>query len=245
MHDIDNNDYLEWNMWIDIEGFSDIYRMSEATAIKALSGLASDLLIIGSKIYKERENRIFVYGIGDAFLVKSFEGDNTLERPISLGIALMRSCIIRGSAIKIGISSGNLADIDDCIIKNYPYKDIPGHYEIGHGNMYIYPVMGIGLINAKKLCDNAHGPLLLVDNNIKGFMRENYFKISAFKEHYEIDWIHSNSQESSMILSKIQPDSKPEVSLLGKRLLDYLGKYPNLSDEWVKSARYLLGGYDK
>ena len=43
----------KWVLFIDVEGFSSIYRRNKAEATSLLSGLMSDLYCIGTKVYPD------------------------------------------------------------------------------------------------------------------------------------------------------------------------------------------------
>lgn len=77
----------QWSLWIDLEGFSHFcISGQEGRILKLLSLLMLDLYKIGTKIYPDESNRLFIYQFGDGFIINPYLGDSTLERPISIAI---------------------------------------------------------------------------------------------------------------------------------------------------------------
>ncbi len=87
-----------WSLYIDIEGFSNMFRTDETKVLKLLSDLMGDLYKIGTRIYSDEFNRLFIHQIADGFIIYSHFGDLGLVRPISIAIALMQSTALRGGS---------------------------------------------------------------------------------------------------------------------------------------------------
>jgi len=238
---------IKWSLFIDIQGFSELYKSGHGKALSLLSRLAGDLYIIGNEIYSQSPKRLFIYQIGDGFVICPYFGDPDLVRPISIAIAIMRSIVFNDGFARASISQGEMFDILSC----YP-QEIQNNYEnggiaLGEGIMTIHPVMGDGLINAYKLANcSPQGPRLLLDNDLKSQINnESVSILEAFDSHVELDWIHSEVKEANKIFKKIKnlDWDVPCTEILKTKLTDYLNNYKgNLSDEWKKRAEIIMKG---
>jgi hypothetical protein len=60
-----------WSIYIDVEGFSEIYRLRQGRAIQALGELLEALFLIASKKFPATPERLFIHQFGDGFVVVS------------------------------------------------------------------------------------------------------------------------------------------------------------------------------
>lgn len=231
-----------WSIYIDIEGFSQIYKINEVKALTTLGELMKDLYHIGIKIYPNQSNRLFIHQIGDGFLIVSDFPEINLERPISIAVALMQSTLIKGGIARASISSGEFGDVQSCyppeIINN---RDENGVLKLGEGLMTTFPVMGKALINSYNLGKyKRKGPCLFFDNNLRKYLQKEKI-VTVFENNIiiEIDWIHSNPPSLKKILKGIDC-SVPSIKGLEEALNNYIKENPNLSNEWVRNALNLI-----
>lgn len=97
----------KWSLFIDIEGFSNLYQTREKTrALELLSWLMLDLYKIGTRIYSNENERFFIYQIGDGFLIAPDYIEQSIKRPLSIAIALMRATVGRNGSVRAAISHG-------------------------------------------------------------------------------------------------------------------------------------------
>ena len=99
-----------------------------------------DLYRIGIRIYPSAPHRLFIYQLGDGFIVCPDFGDPNLNRPISIAIALMQSTALRGGLAKAAISHGEISDILSC----YP-KEIQDN--VSHGGV----ALGSGIVSVANI----------------------------------------------------------------------------------------------
>lgn len=235
---------IEWSVFIDIEGFSHFYESRhKERALELLRGLMLDLFKIGTTIYSSGGNRLFIYQFGDGFLVCPDIGDPDIERPISIGIALMRSTALRGGFARTAISQGDIGDILGC----YP-KEIQDRIEgfcvsLGEGLMTINRIMGLALINAYKLSmSKPQGPRLLTDPGLEPEIKKlNLPMVGCFGDHIEVDWIHSSLNLTDSIFKDINGFPSPPSTDLEKGLRDYI-KSEQPPKEWEGRADILIQG---
>lgn len=227
-------------MFIDIEGFSPIYRKNEYKAINLLSKLMNYIYKIGTEIYSNNEERLFAYQIGDGFIISPNFEKNPI-RAISISLALMKVILINDGVTRAAISTGKMTGIVGCYPKEIQDNYKNGSISLGTGIMTINPVMGDALINAYKLeSKDLKGPLLLLDNKLKGYIRNNSDIIlhKDNDDYCSINWIYSKTKEENKILNKLKiPDTS--VELLSNKLSEYINKN-NLSKEWIKNAENLI-----
>jgi hypothetical protein len=231
---------IKWSLFIDIEGFSFMYRAGQdARALTLLHGLMLDLYKIGTRIYSDDFHRLFIHQFGDGFIICPYGGDKTLERPISIGIALMQSTALRDGFARAAISQGEMADILGCYPKEIQDNLRDGCVTLGLGIMTINQSMGAALINAYTLSDSGiKGPLLLLDSALKSQVKDMGVSII---DPIGIDWIHSDVALVGDILNKIDldvPSSKP----LEEIVRNYINSNKELPCEWKKSAEILIRG---
>jgi hypothetical protein len=238
-------DMEKWSLWIDLEGFSHYYLSCQGgKALRLLSSLMLDLYKIGTKIYQDDENRLFIYQFGDGFIVCPYIGDATLVRPISVAIALMQSLASKDGFARAAISQGEIADVVSCYQKEITDNLKDGSVPLGRGIMTINPVLGDALINAHNLSmSNPKGPRLLLDikmkSNLEAVAKNNVIIIDQYNDHVGIDWVRSKTKLAEDILNVISVD-RPSEEILVKKIKDYISGNQNLNEEWKNSAEKLI-----
>lgn len=180
-----------WSIYIDVEGFSEIYRLRQGRAIQALGEVMETLFLVASKKFPTAPERLFIHQFGDGFVVVSDFMEPNAQRPIAICLAAMRHLIGRGVATKVAISGGDFADISSC----YPETLLNAshdrrHVNIGEGVMTIIPVMGMALIAPYKLANRRSGAVLLLDPTI--FVSFPVGIIAKPGSPAMIDWVHSD-----------------------------------------------------
>lgn len=232
----------EWVLFIDIEGFSDIYKTNQNTAMKLLAGLAGDLYKIGTIKYPNVPHRLFIYQSGDGFFVRSDSAEG-LNRPLAIAIALMRSMVLRNGLARVAISGGEIGDTSSCYLQEIGNKYVDGGLALGKGLMFIYPVMGTALINSYTLSKaKPKGPLLLIDKFFDIPESATGIILKKFNDFTCVNWIYTSLKLADEILQEIGINPPPSNRLC-EQIEQYL-KRPNLDEspeeEWKKNTRTLM-----
>lgn len=226
-----------WGIYVDVEGFSAIYRADKNRALHALRELMEALYWVGRSVFANE--RIFIHQFGDGFVVVSNGPEKTPERLVAMSIAVMRHLIARGVTTKAAISTGDFSDIFGC----YPedIQAIAEHHRYvtlrAGGLMTIIPVMGSALIAPYKLSDARHGAVLLLETGAFDKVPDGI--ITRSRSPIMIDWIHSDFPlvktvcESSGLVFV-------EPSVAEKHLRTYLG-HNRLSKRWVTTTLESMG----
>jgi hypothetical protein len=229
----------QWILFIDVEGFTNIYQKNKAKAISLLSGLMGDLYFIGTKVYPDEKERLFVYQFSDGFMVSpDFNGE--IDRPIAIAIALMRLTLLRSGVLRAAISYGEISDI----LGRYPEEVIKssknGYVSLGCGVMTINPLMGDALINVYNLASaEPKGPLLILDKDHIKRIKNSSFIIYDIDGYTCVNWIESEAGLVNEILKKIGTESPPKETL--RRYVErYISSDPDLSEPWKANAANLI-----
>lgn len=229
-----------WSIYIDVEGFSEIYKHRQRRAIHALGELMEALFLVASKKFSTSPERLFVHQFGDGFVIVSDFIELNPQRPIAICLAIMRHLIGRGVATKAVISGGDFADISSC----YPETVLASsqdrrHVSIGEGVMTIIPVMGMALIAPYKLANSRSGAVLLLDSTI--FVELPIGVISQPGSPAVIDWIHSVSPLVTEI-AKTAGLVTPDVSVTEAHLQSYIDdNRGSLGANWIISTLESVG----
>lgn len=229
-----------WAIYIDVEGFSKIYSLNNVEAITILGKLMKDLYKIGRNIFPAQPESLFIHQVGDGFLVLPGYPDENLDRPISIAIALMQLTLLEGGVARASISAGEFSDILSCYPKEIRENIENGILKIRNGIMTIFQVMGEALINSYKIANTKRkGPCLFIDANLKNYLSNKEIIIQWQNQFIiEIDWIHSKPELLDKILEWIDLD-RPSVKELENALHNYIKRYPDLPDQWIKNAHSL------
>ncbi|MBX3663812.1 MAG: hypothetical protein KF804_15280 [Burkholderiales bacterium] len=224
-----------WSFWIDVEGFSTIYRDNDGHALQAIGLLMEAIYKIGSTIYSKAPDRFFVHQFGDGFVVVSDFPESSAERPVAIAISLMRHLIASGVACKVSVSCGGFADVAGFYPRAVSDQSTDGYrVPIGEGLMTIIPVMGTALIASHKLAEKRKGAVLILDNTCFKFVPKELIIRKANPS--TVDWVHSNSELAGRIsiaagLSFLD-SLATETSL--RAYLD--ANKGGVTDEWIAST---------
>jgi len=196
---------------------------------------------IGRNCYPYSPERIFAHQLGDGFLVISDFAEESLERAVTIAVALMQHVAASGRFSKSAIAEGELSDIQGC----YP-REVLDELESDQtvslimGLMTIFPVMGTALIRSMGIAKSSpKGPLLLIekskDERLPGRVPT---KAITGTELLSIDWVH---METDLLRSLQYQAGLPVLSAqeLESRLARYCQEH-NLPDEWKHSVNSLL-----
>ncbi len=228
-----------WSIWIDVEGFSNLYRKNSSQAILHLNELMASLYRIGVHVFSESPDRLFIHQFGDGFIVVSDFPEKEPTRPLAICIAIMRHLLKKGVTTKAAIAAGDWGDISSC----YPDEVIKVAQDrrflrIGQGIMTIIPVMGMALIAAHKLSGTDNGALLLLDTSFfSGIPNEIIYKSGTAST---IDWIHTELPDVESICKKASLDN-----LTTKEAEELIKSYINensdsLPKNWVERTKATL-----
>ena len=237
-------------IYLDIEGFSEIYKKNEGKAYDILSELVSDIYHIMTRIFHDTTRSIsearlslITYHLGDAFFISPgpLGWDLNLEIPLSISITLMKALSRIGAFAKTAISYGNMVDYSS-IFPSDIQNNIEHSYIKTHTGLFtIFPVMGLGWINAVKLSEKDSGPLLLLDQNFQESLDKSKFRlIEGYDLNYIcIDWINTKNELITEIFNKINI-TQPSPDDIRKSLSGYL-EINDMGKRWKTNAEKLIG----
>lgn len=236
-----NFSLLPWAIYIDIEGFSNLYLSGqEEQALSALRSFTHSVKKVFDMYRGDESKRLFIHGFSDGFVIRPDFGDKDLDRPIAISIALMKSALLINVTLKAAISWGTMADIQGIYD-----RQIMEHREDQRGVITIGHVMGDGLIRTHGIARNASGPLLLIDKELEDYIPRSSRSVEEYSSWLEIDWLEKISDDLSesilhgLIASSQSTPSRTElVSILKK----YLEDNAKLSDKWRKNCNHLISG---
>lgn len=238
----------KWSLFIDIEGFSNMYRTGEKVrALELLSGLMLDLYKIGTRIYSNELERLFIYQVGDGFIIAPDYREQSIKRALSIALALMRATVWRNGSARAAISHGGMEDV----LGYYPQEirdNVDNAYiRLPAGVMSvitIFQVMGDALVNAYKLSSlKPEGPRLLMDLEYESQLEEIGVSIlDRYSNHLGIDWIHSEVDLSNDLLENIGLGTLSTQSI-ESLLREYVSRYEAaVPKNWKESAENLIRG---
>ncbi len=224
-----------WSIWIDVEGFSALYRVNEARAIQVLGELMESLFNIGTTVFSRSPDRLFIHQFGDGFVIVSDFPEARPDRPIAVCLAVMRHLLIRGIVTKAAISGGGFSDVGS----RYPETVLKAskdrrHVNLGEGLMTIIPVMGTALITAHKLAAQRSGAVLLLDPLIFAEVPSDVSIQPGLPA--VVDWVHSNRPQVVEICQAAGLINV-EAPIAEACLRRYIhANRTKLSKEWVRST---------
>ena len=233
-----------WCIFIDILGFSRMWECEERKALHVLGELMRAIYRIGTRVYRNDEERLFVHHMGDGFAILSGFGESSFERPLGIAVALMRCVARSGAFAQATLAEGDFADVAGC----YPEEVMRNSDETrvvalgGGGLMTLSSVMGTAFIRSYRLHEGLHpGPFLAVSDEFRARIPTG-FGVRTVKGRREeallsIDWLRIENP----IVRSIQERgclSAPQSSELFQAIRDYCDKYPEL--KWSSNlCRYL------
>lgn len=224
-----------WAIYLDIEGTSKLYVKDEMVFFRAFDALLATLHKVGTRVYPETPNRLFVHQLGgDGLIIVSEFAEGIPEVPISIATILLQVLLMNDTVGKAGISAGTFADIRGC----YPAltdmtKSSDNTYCLGRGVLTTFPVMGTALINAHRFASNApNGSLMAVDRVLIEAVPLGVVLARQQANFMILDWVHTRTAAMESILFRSELDLPPSQEL-EKRLTDYVHNTGDFADtEW-------------
>lgn len=226
-----------WCIYIDILGFSELWEREHIKALGSLRELMCAIYRIGTRVYPQEVERLFVHQMGDGFAIVSDFGEPSLERPIAIAIALMRCVASTRTLAAAAIAEGELADITGC----YPQEVTNGTDDahvvmLGAGVMTLSSVMGTAFIRAYRLNNDAPpGPFLTVSechrDRVPASLPVRATKSRKGAQVLSIDWVRAKTT----LLTDIQgtADLKiPTPDELVHAIKDYCVQYEHIREKW-------------
>jgi len=250
-----NAENERWSIFFDIEGFSNFDKMKR---YRSFDLLISTIYKIGSKVYPNSPERLFVHHIGgDSIIIVSDFSEEDLTRPISIAIVLQRMLIVNNYIGKAGIALGDFADISGTwtnfyklVEKDLPKKEvlgdlIPVKYDkskifLGDGIITLIPVLGDSLVNSYKTQNNGPKcPNIIVSNINERKIPNNFIKYRS--EFYTlINWVNISSIEIDKICNKMGEYKLLDTGFIHKKYKNYLNGIENdVSYKWLENAKKL------
>ena len=232
-----------WCIYIDILGFSRFWECDQQKALASLNSLMTAIHRIGTMVYPDNPERLFVHQMGDGFAIVSEFGEAFLERPVTIAIALMRHLATTETFAAATIAEGDHADITGC----YPREVTAGSDNttvgLGAGLMTLSSVMGTAFIRAYRLHSAAPSVPLLTVSGKQGLRVPDCFHIGETRSRKgeplcSINWIRTDSALLSYIQNKAGISAPSEEALIGK-IRGYCARYTAISDSWSHCLRNL------
>ena len=229
-----------WCIYIDILGFSKLWKREMPKAANALGELMKGIYRIGTKVYPEAGERLFVHHMGDGFAIVSDHGEPSLERALSIATALMRHMASTGIFASSAVAEGDFADITSC----YP-QEVTEHSKdarmvpLGDGLMTLSSVMGTAFISAYQLHNALSGPLLTVHEKCRERISCDHFDMKDMDELWSVDWIRSTSPLTTSIQQKCDLFA-PTPDEIIQAFKDYCSARPYIRRKWRDNLRDLL-----
>ena len=234
-----------WCIYIDILGFSHFWGdKGDWEAFYPLRELMRALFRIGTKVYPNDDDRLFVHQMGDGFAIVSNFGECSLERPISIAIALMRHVAATGKFAAATIAEGEFGAIQGCYPREVMecYRD--GLVRLGRGLMTLSTVMGTAFIRAYGLHNKApSGPFLTLSDCYCSRVPEG-LSVRATEDDMDtrllsIDWVRAETP----LLAEIQAQAgleAPESDELVQKIRAYCMQYLHIRKKWRIALNDLL-----
>ena len=228
-----------WCIYIDILGFSNLWEFDRPKAMASLRELMWAIIQVGQKVYpdhlSQKRERLFAHHIGDGFAIVSEFHEDSLERPISIAIALMRHVVAStGCFASAAIAEGDFADIQSCYPKEAS-RSQDRTINLGAGIMTLHSVMGTAFIRAYNISNKIKlsWPFLMIQNcnrdrfssklTVTDFLDDN--NISS------INWIESQTNLISTIQNKADLQNLSPFELTQK-IQGYKQQYPDIVKKW-------------
>ena len=211
----------------------------------SLQELMGAIYRIGTRVYTDEGERLFVHHMGDGFAIVSEFGEASFKRPLCIAAALMRHVATTGMFAAAAIAEGELSDITGCypeeVIKDY---DDSGVVRLGAGLMTLSSVMGTAFIRAYHLNgDTPSGPFVVVSAEHEGRIPREFGFCSAQGEGEDgllsVDWMRTDT----LAVAGIQDSASlgaPKVEELIQAIESYCAEYPHVRRKWSGNLKALL-----
>lgn len=215
-----------WSLFVDVEGFSEIYSQDQKRALILMRELADVIHAIGNRAFPDESERLFAYGLGDGFLIVPGIEAARPEKPVAIAIALMHHMLGLGGLLKASISRGEVADVTGC----FSQRVLNG--SMGDGIIMIFPIMGNALANAYKLGAGAKGASVLLDASMVSDLPKEvrYSRTDPVR----IDWLHSRWPLLNRLIQRAGLHLFSAVDAK-QRLLAYIEiENKHLNQKWIE-----------
>ena len=236
---------MRWCIFVDILGFSQLWEAEKSKALHALRELMVAIYRIGTHVYSDEGERLFVHHMGDGFAIVSDIGEASFERPLGIASALMRHMASTGTFAAAAVAEGEFSDITGC----YP-EEIMKDCEDGQvvrlnvGLMTLSPVMGTAFIRAYRLNDEApSGPFVIVSeehgDRVPGGFECRSAKGKGDSKLISVDWMRAEGPTVARIQGAASLRA-PKAKALVQAIRSYCAEYPSVRRKWSGNLRSLL-----
>jgi hypothetical protein len=230
-------------VYIDIEGFSALYRASQDRGYQALYRLTFGVYEVWSRFIGEQADRLFAHQFSDGFLILQDDWRPTIDRGVATAIGLMRYLIAKRFVGRAGIATGDFSDISSLFEAVRKEADRRFPRPDPQGVMTTARVMGDALINAYNVQTNEYsGPLLFVQPDLQDRITNQDLVLQGKAQNViAIDWIRSRVPRLDEVL-RILAVEELAPNILSELLNRYVNAYPSLSESWKANANLLIHG---
>ncbi len=234
---ISDNKPQRWCIYIDILGFSKFWEHEEWNALHPLRELMRAIYKLGKEVYPKEGDRLFAHQMGDGFAIVGEFGECSLERPLIIAIALLRSVASTGKFAAAAIAEGDFSDITG----GYPQdvindRDESGGVPLGNGYMTLFSVMGTAFIRAYLLHKEAPpGPFITISQQNRNRV-PNTLPVRAVlgrtgEPLLSVDWIRAESTPLTRISAQACLP-RPGPDELEQKIKEYCQAYPCIRKKW-------------
>ena len=236
---------MRWCVFVDILGFSQLWEAEQPKALLALRELMAAIYRIGTRVYPDEGERLFVHHMGDGFAIVSDFGDASFERPLGIASVLMRHMASTGTFAAAAVAEGEFSDITGCYPKEVMKDSEDGQVvRLNAGLMTLSPVMGTAFIRAYRLNDAApSGPFVIVSEE-HGDRVPDGFECRSTEgkgdsKLISVDWMRVESPTVARIQGVASLQS-PKADELVQAIRSYCTEYPTVRATWSGHLRTLL-----
>lgn len=235
----------EWAIYVDIEGFADLFAKHGCMPMAQLTSIIHKLLSSNAEAFQSIQ--AVQYG-GDGFLLHQLSNvlSKNLDRPIAIATALMKAALCEGFTLRAQISTGSSPDIQGCYDqslqdhiqaqKNFGYLTYRGELG-GFSNMLLVPLSGSAILNAYRL-HYPKGPLLVLDPLLKSEVEEQSVDVIDRVDALEVNWLKQEHRSITECLQALGIDEKRDFPAMLKAYVQENSK--NLPTDWKDNAGLLL-----
>jgi len=232
-----------WAIYIDVEGFSNMFRRDRALARQALMTLTEGVRRVFNQFPTCEHERVFAHAFGDGYLILSDFPEVPIDRAIAVATGLQQFLLTRGFVGRAGVSCGDFMDIQEDLNAALATADARHEGDPPAGVMTVGTVMGDALINAYKVQeDTISGPMLFLEPSLRDHITDDAMCfLQDRRRSVVIDWLRSTCPHLDRVRVILDLDV-----FGGARLFDqlrrYLGENKKLSREWRHNTEVLISG---
>ena len=236
---------MRWCIFVDILGFSQVWEIEQEQALHSLRELMRAIYRIGTLVYIDEGDRLFVHHMGDGFAIVSDFGEASFERPLGIAAALMRHVASTGMFAAAAVAEGDFSDITGCYPEEVTKDCDDGNVvALGDGLMTLSTVMGTAFIRAYRLNGNAPpGPFVVVPAELENRIPPGYRSCSVGRETdyglFSIDWMRAECQTVAWIQKEARLRA-PKVEELIQAIKNYCAEYSHVREKWSGNLQSML-----